>query len=117
MKWENIIKATLNGDLFRQAIRQVIETTDVPSPLKTPDSDGYFKNSFYPNVILTYKRILIDNGMRREATSFQQKLNRKREKHLFALRQYLRNMYETEDVKRTSGAGAYLYIYTDKPKN
>ena len=41
----------------------------------------------------------------------------KRERHLFALRQYLRNMYEIQDVKRTSGAGAYLYIYTNNPKN
>tara|TARA_R100000951_G_scaffold44074_3_gene37198 strand:- start:126 stop:479 length:354 start_codon:yes stop_codon:yes gene_type:complete len=117
MKWENIIKATLNGNLFRQAIRQVVETTDVPSPLLVSDSFDYYKKTFYTNVLLAYKHILIDSGMRREATSFQQKINNKSSRHLPALRQYLKGMYEIKEVKRKSGAGAILHVFTDKPKN
>ena len=115
MKWENIIKATLNGNLFRQAIRQVIETTDVPSKLIIPNSDGYYENTFYTSVLLAYKRLLIDSGMRREATSFQQKINNKGGRHLFALRQYLKGMYEFEYIRKHR-TPAVLYIFTDKPK-
>lgn len=116
MKWENIIKASLKGDLFKQAIRQVVETTDVPSPLVVIDRDSYYKNTFYANVLSTYKQILIDRGMRREATSFQQKINNKGGRHLFALRQFLKGMYEIEE-KRKKQTGASLYVFTDKPKN